>query len=132
MYLFHNKSKLQPVREGEPIWRQRVPLERHGYLRSVRQLVPVDAALGLRRRRRVLGARHGPRKRSLLQVLYDERQKRYPTNDLCGNQFFTARSCRIIAASFTPSTRRLFDGVAMPVPYCSTVSERRRHRREMT
>ena len=33
---------------------------------------------------------------------------------------FTARS----------STRRLLDGVAMPVPYCSTVSERRRHRRD--
>ena len=71
MYLFHNKSKLQPVREGEPIRRERVPLERHGYLRRVRQLEPVDAALGLRRRRRVFCARHGPRQGPFLQVLYD-------------------------------------------------------------
>ena len=60
MYLFHNKSKLQPVREGEPIGRQRVPLKRHGYLRRVRQLVPVDATFGLCRGCRILGARHGP------------------------------------------------------------------------
>ena len=35
---------------------------------------------------------------------------------LCGNQNFTARSCSIFASSSTPSTRRLLDGVAMPVP----------------
>ena len=28
-----------------------------------------------------------------------------------------ARSCRIVASSSTPSTRRLLDGVAMPVPH---------------
>ena len=32
----------------------------------------------------------------------------------------------------TPSTRRLLDGVAMPVPHCSTEPGRPRHRREMT
>ena len=31
-----------------------------------------------------------------------------------------------------PSTRRLLDGVAMPVPHCSTEPGRPRHRREMT
>ena len=41
---------------------------------------------------------------------------------LCGNQNFTARS----------STRRLLDGVAMPVPHRSTELARSRHRREMT
>ena len=34
---------------------------------------------------------------------------------LCGNQNFTARSC-IVASTSTPSTRRLLDSVAMPVP----------------
>jgi hypothetical protein len=42
---------------------------------------------------------------------------------LCGNQNFTARS--------TPSTRRLLDGVAMPVPRRSIEPGRPRHRREM-
>merc|ERR1719409_1004341 len=42
------------------------------------------------------------------------------TGGLCGNQNFTARSCRIIVSSSTPSTRRLLDGVAMPVPRRST------------
>ncbi len=37
---------------------------------------------------------------------------------LCGNQSFTARSS-------TPSTRRLLDGVAMPVPHRSTECTRR-------
>ena len=41
---------------------------------------------------------------------------------LCGNQNFTARS----------STRRLLDGVAMPVPHRSTEPGRPRHHREMT
>ena len=45
---------------------------------------------------------------------------------LCGNQNVTARS------SSTPSTRRLLDGVAMPVPRRSTEPGRPRHRREMT
>ena len=35
IFASHNTSKLQPIREGEPIRRQRVPLERHGYLRRV-------------------------------------------------------------------------------------------------
>jgi hypothetical protein len=39
---------------------------------------------------------------------------------------FTTRS------SSTPSTRRLLDGVAMPVPHRSTEPARPRHRREMT
>ena len=34
--------------------------------------------------------------------------------------------------AFTPSTRRLLDGVAMPVPRCSTKPGRPRHRRGMT
>ena len=38
----------------------------------------------------------------------------------------------IIASSSTPSTRRLLDGVAMPVPRRSTEPDRPRHRREMT
>ena len=38
----------------------------------------------------------------------------------------------IIASSSTPSTRRLLDGVAMPVPHRSTEPARPRHRREMT
>ena len=46
---------------------------------------------------------------------------------LCGNQNCTARS-----SSSTPSTRRLLDGVAMPVPRRSTEPGRPRHRREMT
>ena len=37
----------------------------------------------------------------------------------CVEENFTARSCRIIASSSTPSTRRLLDGVAMPVPHRS-------------
>ena len=45
---------------------------------------------------------------------------------LRGNQNFTARP------SSTPSTRRLLDGVAMPVPRRSTEPGRPRHRREMT
>ena len=36
------------------------------------------------------------------------------------------------ASSSTPSTRRLLDGVAMPVPRRSTQPARTRHRREMT
>ena len=51
-------------------------------------------------------------------------------DDLCGNQNFTARS--IVASSSTPSTRRLLDGVAMPVHHRSTTPARPRHRREMT
>ena len=38
----------------------------------------------------------------------------------------------IIASSSTPSTRRLLDGVAMPVPHRSTEPGRPRHRRELT
>ena len=38
----------------------------------------------------------------------------------------------IVALSFTPSTRRLLDGVAMSVPHRSTEPARPRHRREMT
>ena len=38
----------------------------------------------------------------------------------------------IIASSSAPSTRRLLDGVTMPVPYRSTEPARQRHRREMT
>ena len=53
-------------------------------------------------------------------------------HNLCGNQNFTARSCCIIVSSATPSTRRLLDGVAMPVPHRSTEPGRPRHRREMT
>jgi hypothetical protein len=34
---------------------------------------------------------------------------------LCGNQKFAAPS-----STSTPSTRRLLDGVAVPVPHCST------------
>ena len=45
---------------------------------------------------------------------------------LCGNQNFTARS------TSTPSTRRLPDGVVIPVPHRSTEPARLRHRREMT
>ena len=41
-------------------------------------------------------------------------------DDLCGNQNFTATS--------TPSTRRLLDGVAKPVPHRSTEAVRPRHR----
>ena len=52
--------------------------------------------------------------------------------DLCGNQNFTARSCCIIVSSSTPSTRRVLDGVAMPVPHRSTEPGRPHHRREMT
>ncbi len=51
---------------------------------------------------------------------------------LCGNQNFTACSCRIVSSPSTPSTRRLLDGVAMPVPHRSTEPTRLRHRREMT
>ena len=43
---------------------------------------------------------------------------------------FTARSCCIIASSSTPSTRRLLDGVAMPVPRRSTEPARPRHHRD--
>ena len=46
---------------------------------------------------------------------------------LCGNQNFT-----LCASSSTPSTRRLLDGVAMPVPRRSTKPGRPRRRREMT
>ena len=49
---------------------------------------------------------------------------------MCENQNFTARS--IVASTSTPSTRRLLDGVAMPVPHRSTGPARPRHRREMT
>jgi len=52
--------------------------------------------------------------------------------DLCGNQNFTARSCWIAVSSSTPSTRRLLDGVAMPVPRRSTEPGRPRLRRDMT
>jgi hypothetical protein len=38
----------------------------------------------------------------------------------------------LIVASSTPSTRRLLDGVAMPVPHRSTEPAPPRHRREMT
>ena len=51
---------------------------------------------------------------------------------LCGNQNFTARSCRIAASSSTPSTRRLLDSVVVLVPHRSTEPARPRHRREMT
>ena len=49
-------------------------------------------------------------------LLYDAARR-----ELCGNQNFTARS-----------TRRLLDGVAMPVPRRSTEPGQPRHRREMT
>jgi len=52
--------------------------------------------------------------------------------NLCGNQHFTARSRWIVASTSTPSTRRLLDGVAMPVPRRSTEPGQPRHRREMT
>ena len=42
------------------------------------------------------------------------------------------RRVRIVASSSTPSTRRLLDGVAMPVPRRSTEPGRPPHRREMT
>ena len=42
------------------------------------------------------------------------------------------RCVEIVASSFTPSTRRLLDGVAMSVPHRSTEPGRPRHRREMT
>ena len=45
---------------------------------------------------------------------------------VCVEIKFTARS------SSTPSTRRLLDGVAVPVPHRSTEPGRPRHRREMT
>ena len=45
---------------------------------------------------------------------------------------FTAHSCCIVASSSTPSTRRLLDGVVMPVPHRTTEPGRPRHRREMT
>merc|ERR1712196_643674 len=51
---------------------------------------------------------------------------------LCGNQNFTARPRWVAASTSTPSTRRLLDGVAMPVPRRSTEPGRPRHRREMT
>ena len=49
----------------------------------------------------------------------------FETLILCGNQNFKARSS-------TPSTRRLLDGVAMPVPHRSTGPARPRHHREMS
>ena len=49
-------------------------------------------------------------------LLYDAARR-----ELCGNQNFTARS-----------TRRLLDGVAMPIPRRSTEPGQLRHRREMT
>ena len=72
---------------------------------------------------------------------------------LCGNQSFMARSSstpstrRLLdgvampvprrstepeRSSSTPSTRRLLDSVAVPVPHRSTEPARQRHRREMT
>ena len=51
--------------------------------------------------------------------------------DLCGNQNFSARSCRIIASAPTPSTRRLLDGVEMPVSHRSTEPGRPCRRREV-
>ena len=57
---------------------------------------------------------------------------RQPSRSLCGNQDFTARSPASSTSSSTPSTRRLLDGVAMPVPRRSTKPGRPRHRREMT
>ena len=48
--------------------------------------------------------------------------------DLCGNQIYGA----FVASTFTPSTRHLLDGVAMPVPRRSTEPGRPGHRRECT
>ena len=56
---------------------------------------------------------------------------RRPSRSLCGNQNFTARRPESSSSS-TPSTRRLLDGVAMPVPRRSTKPGRPRRRREMT
>ena len=55
-------------------------------------------------------------------------QKNDERHELCGNQNCTTR---IIASTSTPWTRRLLDGVAMPVPHRSTEPARPRHRREM-
>ena len=49
----------------------------------------------------------------------------------CVDQFYGA-FVLIVASSSTPSTRRLLDGVAVPVPHRSTEPGRPRHRREMT
>ena len=42
------------------------------------------------------------------------------------------RGAFVIASSSTPSTRRLLDGVTVPVPHRSTGPRRPRHRREMS
>ena len=47
--------------------------------------------------------------------------------DLCGNQIYGA-----FASTSTPSTRRLLDGVAVPLRHRSTEPARPRHRREMS
>jgi len=50
--------------------------------------------------------------------------------DLCGNQIYGA-FC-LAASTSTPSTRRLLDGVAVPLRHRSTEPARPRHRREMS
>ena len=50
----------------------------------------------------------------------------------CTNQIVAARLRHCYYHGSTPSTRRLFDGVAMSVSYRSTEPGRPRHRREMT
>ena len=56
---------------------------------------------------------------------------RHSGRRLCGNQIYGA-FVLIFASSSTPSTRRLLDGVAVPVPQRSTEPGRPRRRREMT
>ena len=53
-------------------------------------------------------------------------------NAVCACVKSNLRRVRIAASSSTPSTRRLLDGVAVPVRHRSTEPARPRHRREMT
>ena len=111
MYLFHNKSKLQPVREGEPIRRQRVPLESDSDFGRVRQLVPVDATFGLCRGRRILGARDGS---------WESLWVNHPVSRVHFTKSFLGDDAAVLLPgsvercgtdTATPSSRRRVDGV---------------------
>ena len=81
----------------------------------------------------VLRVRHGSRvyEVSLRRFGFDTGRLR-PVVEVSVEIKFTARSSSIAASTSTPSTRHLFDGVAMSVPHRLTEPARPRHRREMT
>ena len=105
------KTKTKPTNEGR--WTDE---EHRKFLEAYDEMVAVDPA---RRRWPNVAAAVGTRSTTQCR-----------SHALCGNSLRVRAD--FFASTSTSSTRRLLDGVAMPVPRRSTEPGRPRHRREMT